>query len=73
MNELKSCYFCGSKVEIHGGIEDWTPTFYDPDSGGEPYTVVCRHCNLRYDTSTYDYEEAVNRWNNITVNLMGMV
>ena len=40
MSELKPCPFCGREVSIHGGPEEWTPTFYDPDSGGDPYYIA---------------------------------
>ena len=41
-NELKPYPFCGREVKIQGGPEEWHPTFYDPDSGGEPYQINCK-------------------------------
>lgn len=42
MADLKRCPFCGGEVKIRGGQEDWTPTWYDPDSGGDPYFVLAK-------------------------------
>ena len=44
MTKLKPCPFCGGEAEIVGGPENWTPTFCDPDSGGDPIAVVCKTC-----------------------------
>lgn len=62
MNKLKPCPFCGTQVEIHGGLEEWKPTFYDPDSGGDPLYVSCK-CGLEFSTGTYDYDEFAEAWN----------
>lgn len=59
--ELKTCPFCGSKVKVHGP-EDWHPTFYDPDSGGDPYSFYCE-CGMEFDSHSYEYEEAVDKFN----------
>lgn len=59
--ELKTCPFCGSKVKVHGP-EDWKPTFYDPDSGGDPYSFYCE-CGMEFDSHSYEYEEAVDKFN----------
>jgi hypothetical protein len=60
---LKPCPFCGKEVEVHGGAEEWTPTFYDPDSGGEPYYISC-DCGLSYSIGYCDYKEFKDTWNN---------
>jgi hypothetical protein len=62
MNELKPCPFCGGEAEIVGGPENWTPTFYDPDSGGDPIAVVCKTCacGLHFFDG---YAEAAAAWN----------
>lgn len=60
-DRLKQCPFCGGKVKAHGP-EDWKPTFYDPDSGGDPYGFYCE-CGMEFDTNSYDYEEAVKKFN----------
>ena len=60
-NDLKSCPFCGSEVELSGGPENWKPTFYDPDSGGDPYTINCE-CGCSFGWF-YDVEEIVDKWN----------
>lgn len=61
-SELKPCPFCGSKVSVYGGPEEWCPTFGDPDSGGDPYYVRC-NCGLDFCTGCVEYDEFVERWN----------
>ena len=60
--KLKPCPICGSQVEIHGGIEEWFPTFYDPDSGGDPAYISCK-CGIVFETGTYEYSELAEAWN----------
>lgn len=60
---LKKCPICGKEVEVHGGVEEWKPTFYDPDSGGEPYYIHC-DCGLEFSIGYCEYEEFQNAWNN---------
>ena len=62
MSELKPCPFCGGEAEILGGPENWTPTFYDPDSGGGPIAVSCKTCACGLHFFD-DYEEAITAWN----------
>ena len=57
MSELKPCPICGATLKIYSP-EDWKPTFYDPDSGGDPYNAVC-DCGFSFSTGTYDYAEFV--------------
>src|SRR5574344_1734135 len=59
MSELKPlpCPICGDELKIHGP-EDWHPTPYDPDSGGDPYNAVC-DCGFRYSNGSYDYAEFI--------------
>lgn len=59
---LKKCPFCGKEVKVHGGVEEWKPTFYDPDSGGDPYSIHC-DCGLEFSIGYCDYEEFQNAWN----------
>lgn len=64
MNELKPlpCPICGAELKIYGP-EDWVPTFYDPDSGGDPYAANC-DCGFSFQRNDYDYAEfiaALNR------------
>ncbi len=62
MSELKPCPICGKELNIHGP-EDWAPTFYDPDSGGDPYSADC-DCGFTFCNNSYDYMEfleALNR------------
>lgn len=60
---LKKCPFCGKDVEVHGGVEEWTPTFNDPDSGGDPYYIHC-DCGLEFSIGYCDYSDFQNAWNN---------
>jgi hypothetical protein len=62
-NMIKECPFCGGEAEIIGGPENWNPTFYDPDSGGDPITIQCKSCGGCMGTSSYDYAEALATWN----------
>ena len=57
MSELKKCPICGATLKIYSP-EDWKPTFYDPDSGGDPYNAVC-DCGFQYSSGSYDYAEFV--------------
>lgn len=62
MNDLKLCPFCGSEVEVHGGPEEWTPTFNDPDSGGEPYCIQCQ-CGCEFGIGYCEFSELKDAWN----------
>lgn len=64
--ELKPCPFCGGKAEITGGPEGWTPTFDDPDSGGDPIAVICQSCGCGLYSDFDDATEAINAWNRRT-------
>lgn len=59
--ELEPCPVCGAKVQVHGP-EDWYPTFYDPDSGGDPVVLHC-DCGLSFSINSYDYRETYKAWN----------
>lgn len=45
MEELKKCPFCGHEIDKQKDLylpeRDWHPTFYDPDSGGDPIYIRC--------------------------------
>lgn len=56
-----ACPLCGESVAVHG-LEDWEPTFYDPDSGGDPYEFDCE-CGLAFGTNCYDFNQALALWN----------
>lgn len=58
----KKCPKCGRKPEIHGGPEEWVPTFWDPDSGGDPYYIQCK-CGYEFHMGYCEYHEFVNAWN----------
>lgn len=55
------CPKCFERV-IVSGPDDWEPTFYDPDSGGDPYEFDCG-CGLAFSTYKYDFNEALADWN----------
>ena len=69
MSELKCCPICGKEIDIETDLyipeRDWKPTFYDPDSGGDPINIHCK-CGLSFSTGTYDWNEFVNAWNTRT-------
>jgi hypothetical protein len=62
LDEIKPCPLCGSKAKCTGGDENWKPTFYDPDSGGEPYNIQCTKCGCSGGYH-YEYKDALNEWN----------
>lgn len=49
------CPICGNPVHVYGP-EDWTPSFTDPDSGGDPVNYVC-DCGFSFCVNSYSYEE----------------
>ncbi len=69
MSELKCCPICGKEIDIENDLyipeRDWKPTFYDPDSGGDPINIHC-NCGLEFSTGTYDWNEFVKAWNTRT-------
>ena len=62
MLDLKPCPFCGREVTVHGGPEEWTPTFWDPDSGGDPYYIACI-CGCRFEIGCCELSEFEEAWN----------
>lgn len=64
--ELKPCPFCGKEIDTEKNVyipeRDWAPSFYDPDSGGNPIAIHCE-CGLTFYTGTWDWKEAVEIWN----------
>lgn len=59
---LTHCPFCGKLVEIHGAPEEWKPTIFDPDSGGDPYYVDC-NCGLHFSIGCCEIDEFIKAWN----------
>lgn len=59
---IKPCPLCGGKLTVHGGIKDWSPSFYDPDSGGDPYIATCE-CGFYFTNGSYEYEEFIKTLN----------
>lgn len=55
------CPKCFKSVKVYGP-EDWEPTFYDPDSGGDPYEFDCE-CGFAFSTYKYDFKDALADWN----------
>lgn len=60
--KLKPCPKCKQEVEVRGGDIDWVPTFYDPDSGGDPYEIRCK-CGIRFCIGYCEECELVEAWN----------
>lgn len=60
--ELKPCPFCGAEVEINGGPEEWAPTWWDPDSGGDPYFIACK-CGITLMVGYCEPQEIEKAWN----------
>ena len=60
--KLEHCPFCGREVAVHGGPEEWTPTFYDPDSGGDPYYIACE-CGCTFEIGYCELDELAEAWN----------
>jgi hypothetical protein len=64
--KLIPCPLCGKEIDENADMylpeRDWKPTFYDPDSGGDPIYIRCK-CGLEFSTGTYDYAEFINAWN----------
>lgn len=65
-NPILPCPICGKEIDIEKDMylpeRDWNPTFYDPDSGGDPINIHCQ-CGLEFSTGTYDYADFVKAWN----------
>lgn len=57
---LLAC-MCGRTPKEHGP-EDWKPTFYAPDSGGDPVSIECE-CGIDFSIGSYDYYETRLAWN----------
>jgi hypothetical protein len=55
---------CGRTPKEHGP-EDWKPTFYDPDSGGDPVSIECE-CGINFSIWSYDYYKTRLAWNTRT-------
>ena len=61
MDKLLACPMCAKELTVHSP-EDWKPTFYDPDSGGDPYSAVCV-CGFHFSIGSCDWEEFLNAAN----------
>ena len=59
---IKPCPLCGAESKVVGGNENWIPTFYDPDSGGDPYNIQCTECGCSGGYH-YEYCDALIEWN----------
>ncbi len=60
--KLEPCPLCGREVIITGGPEEWYPTWWDPDSGEEPYRIACE-CGCGLDMGYCELDELVEAWN----------
>lgn len=61
---LMECNECDILPECYGGEENWTPTFSDPDSGGEPYLLKCPKCG-KESIQCYEYTDSIKFWNKL--------
>jgi hypothetical protein len=59
---LEPCPFYGREVVVHGGYEEWVPTCWDPDSGGDPYYITCE-CGCNFEIGYCELDEFVEAWN----------
>lgn len=59
--EVLPCPVCHGEAKEYGP-EDWKPTWYDPDSGGDPVNYAC-DCGLTFCIGSYDYHETLKEWN----------
>lgn len=46
-------------------MKDRFPTYYDPDSGGDPISIHCQ-CGIEFCAGTHDWDEFVKEWNTRT-------
>lgn len=64
--KLLPCPKCGKEIDIDKDMyipdRDWKPTFYDPDSGGDPISIHCE-CGIEFCAATHDWKEFVKAWN----------
>ena len=56
-----ACPKCFKPVTVRG-LDDWKPTFYDPDIDIHPYEFDCE-CGLALSTYKYNFKEALSDWN----------
>lgn len=47
---------------VRGGAEEWKPTFYDPDSGGDPYYIHCE-CGIEFSIGYCEITDLAKAWN----------
>jgi len=63
--KLKPCPKCGREINLEDMYlpdRDWHPTYYDPDSGGNPISLRCK-CGIEFCAGTHDWNEFVKEWN----------
>ena len=64
--KLLSCPICGKEIDEEKDMyipeRDWKPTFYDPDSGGDPMEIHCE-CGLQFCVGYVDWEDFAKAWN----------
>lgn len=61
MGIVLACPKCFNPVTVRG-LDDWKPTFYDPDIDIHPYEFDCE-CGLALSTYKYSFKEALSDWN----------
>lgn len=61
MGIVLACPKCFKPVTVRG-LDDWKPTFYDPDIDIHPYEFDCE-CGLTLSTYKYNFKEALSDWN----------
>ena len=63
--KLKPCPKCGREINIEDMYlpdGDWHPTYYAPDSGGDPISLRCQ-CGIEFCAGTHDWDEFAQAWN----------
>lgn len=62
---MNPCPKCGRIIDEERDMyipeRDWYPSYYDPDSGGNPITVNCK-CGYTFSYG-WEWDDFVKEWN----------